>query len=175
MSGGVWGRRFALHHLQKKIPRRRAQLRGAKARTARYMRRSFSQKKDSIPSLLKYFLDHLRLVGGLIPPRTLCGKSTPQGRTLCGRLLLLFGGFGFRILGSSPFPPSVGTGSDGGPRLPVLSPLVSSFKGSGQGATSSIFSNTRFSKPSGRGAKHRIIFAFVSQSWSKSELSEITP
>ena len=41
------------------------------------------------------------------PLRTLCGKSTPRGRTLCGRLLLLFGGFGFWILGSSPFPPPV--------------------------------------------------------------------
>ena len=71
------------------------------------MRRLFPQKKDSIPSLLKHFLDHLRLVGGLIPPRTLCGKSTPRGRTLCWRLLLLFGGLGFRILESSPFPPPV--------------------------------------------------------------------
>ena len=62
----------------------------------------------------------------------------------------------------------------GGPRSPVLSPSVSSFKGFGQGATSSIFSNTGFSKPSGRGAKHRIIFAFVIQSWSKGELSKIT-
>ena len=107
MSRGVRGRRFALHHLWKKIPRRRAQLRGAKARTARYMRWLFSQKKDSIPSLLKYFLDHLRLVGGLIPPRTLCGKSTPQGRTLCWRLLLSFGGLGFQILRSSPLPSPV--------------------------------------------------------------------
>ena len=70
--------------------------------------------------------------------------------------------------------PSVGTGSDGGLHPPVLSPPVSSFKGSGQGVTSSIFSNTGFSKPSGRGAEHRINFAFVSQSWSKSKLSEIT-
>jgi len=70
--------------------------------------------------------------------------------------------------------PSVGTGSDGGPLPPVLSSTVSSFKGSGQGAVWSIFSNTGFSKPSGRGAEHRINFAFVSQSWSKSKLSEIT-
>ena len=49
------GRCFGLHHLRKKIPRRRAQLRGAKARTVRYMRWLFSQKKDSIPLLLKYF------------------------------------------------------------------------------------------------------------------------
>ena len=70
--------------------------------------------------------------------------------------------------------PSVGMGSDGGPRPPILSFPVSSFKGSGQGATWSIFSNTGLSKPSGRGAEHRINFAFVSQSWSKSELSEIT-
>ena len=70
--------------------------------------------------------------------------------------------------------PSVGTGSDGGLRPPVLSPPVSSFEGSGQGATSSIFSNTGFSKPSGRGAEHQINFALVSQSWSKGKLSEIT-
>ena len=112
--------------------------------------------------------------------RTLCGKSTPRGRTLCGRLLP-FGGLGFRILGSSPFPPPVvllhgGAHSLGwnwqrrGPASARIIPPVSSFEGSGQGATSSIFSNTGFSKPSGRGAKHRIIFAFVSQSWSKSDL-----
>ena len=41
----------------------------------------------------------------LIPPRTLCDKSTPRGRTLCGRLFLPFGSFGFRIPGRSPFPP----------------------------------------------------------------------
>ena len=70
--------------------------------------------------------------------------------------------------------PSVRMGSVGGPRPPVLSSTVSSFKGSGQGAVWSIFSNTGFSKPSGRGAEHRINFAFVSQSWSKSKLSEIT-
>ena len=70
--------------------------------------------------------------------------------------------------------PSVRMGSVGGPRPPVLSSPVSSFKGSGQGVTWSIFSNTGLSKPSGRGAEHRINFAFVSQSWSKSELSEIT-
>ena len=70
--------------------------------------------------------------------------------------------------------PSVRMGSVGGPHLPVLSSLVSSFKGSGQGATWSIFSSTGFSKPSGRGAEYRINFAFVSQSWSKSKLSEIT-
>ena len=82
------------------------------------------------------------------------------------------------LLRSSSFmetlAPSVRMGSVGGPRPPVLSSPVSSFKGSGQGATSSIFSNTGFSKPSGRGAEHRINFAFVSQSWSKSKLSEIT-
>jgi len=50
-----------------------------------------------------------------------------------------------------------------GARVRPYYPPVSSFEGSGQGATSSIFSNTGFSKPSGRGAKHRIIFAFVSQ------------
>ena len=49
--------------------------------------------------------------------------------------------------------PSVGTGSDGGPLPPTLFPPVSSFEGSGQGATSSIFSNTGFSKPSGRGGQ----------------------
>ena len=70
--------------------------------------------------------------------------------------------------------PSVRMGSIGGPRLLVLSSPISSFKGSGQGATWSIFSNTGFSKPSGRGAEQRINFAFVSQSWSKSKLSEIT-
>ena len=70
--------------------------------------------------------------------------------------------------------PSVGTGSVGGSCPPVLSSPVSSFKGSGRGATWSIFSNTGLSKPSGRGAEHRINFAFASQSWSKSELSEIT-
>ena len=70
--------------------------------------------------------------------------------------------------------PSARMGSVGGPCPPALSSTVSSFKGSGQGATWSIFSNTGFSKPSGRGAEHRINFAFVSQSWSKSELSEIT-
>ena len=63
--------------------------------------------------------------------------------------------------------PSVGTSSNGGPRPPVLSSPVSSFKGSGQGAAWSIFSNTGFSKPSGRGAEHRINFAFVRQCWSK--------
>jgi len=70
--------------------------------------------------------------------------------------------------------PSARMGSVGGPRPPALSCIVSSFKGSGQGAVWSIFSNTGFSKPSGRGAEHRINFAFVSQSWSKSKLSEIT-
>ena len=126
------------------------------------MRWLLSQKKDSIPSLLKYFLDHLRLVGGLIPPRTLCGKSTPRGRTLCWRLLLSFGGLGFRILGISPFPPPVvllhgyahslsWNGQRWGPASARIIPLVSSFKGSGQGVTLSIFSNTGFSKPSGRG------------------------
>ena len=70
--------------------------------------------------------------------------------------------------------PSARMGSVGGPRPPALSSTVSSFKGSGQGAVRSIFSNTGFSKPSGRGAEHRINFAFVSQSWSKSKLSEIT-
>jgi len=70
--------------------------------------------------------------------------------------------------------PSARMGSVGGPRPPALSSTVSSFKGSGQGAVWSIFSNTGFSKPSGRGAEHQINFAFVSQSWSKSELSEIT-
>ena len=70
--------------------------------------------------------------------------------------------------------PSARMGSVGGPRPPALSSTVSSFKGSGQGAVWSIFSNTGFSKPSGRGAEHRINFAFVSQSWSKSKLSEIT-
>ena len=185
MSRGVRGRRFALHHLRKKIPRRRAQLRRAKTRTARYMRRLFSQKKDSIPSLLKYFLDHLRLVGGLIPPRILCDKSTPRGRTLCWRLLLPFGGLDFRILGSSPLPPPVILLYGGahsldwnwqrwGPASAHVVPPVSSLEGSGQGVSSSIFSKTRFSKPSGRGDEHRIIFAFVSQSWSKSDLLEIT-
>ena len=60
--------------------------------------------------------------------------------------------------------PSVRMGSVGGPRPPVLSSLVSFFKGSGKGATWSIFSNTGLSKPLGRGAEHRINFAFVSQS-----------
>ena len=82
------------------------------------------------------------------------------------------------LLRSSSFmetlAPSVRMGSVGGLRPPVLSSPVSSFKGSGQGATWSIFSNTGLSKPSGRGAEHRINFAFVSQSWSKSKLSEIT-
>ena len=80
------------------------------------------------------------------------------------------------LLRSSSFmetlAPAVRMGSVGGPRPPALSSTVSSFKGSGQGATSSIFSNTGFSKPSGRGAEHRINFAFVSQSWSKSDFSE---
>ena len=70
--------------------------------------------------------------------------------------------------------PSARMGSVGGPRPPALSSTVSSFRGSGQGVVWSIFSNTGFSKPSRRGAKHRIIFAFVSQSWSKSKLSKIT-
>ena len=35
---------------------------------------------------------------------------------------------------------------------PHYSPLLSSFEGFGQGGSSSIFSSTRFSKPSGRGA-----------------------
>ena len=82
------------------------------------------------------------------------------------------------LLWSSSFmgtlAPSVRMGSVGGPRPPVLSTPVSSVKGSVQGATWSIFSNTGLSKPSGRGAEHRINFAFVSQSWSKSELLEIT-
>ena len=82
------------------------------------------------------------------------------------------------LLRSSSFmetlAPSVRMGSVGGPRPPVLSSPVSSFKGSRQGATWSIFSSTGLSNPSGREAKHRINFAFVSQSWSKSELSEIT-
>ena len=55
-SGGVRRRRFALHHLWKKIPRRRAHLRGAKARTAKiYAVVIFSEEKDGIPVLLKYF------------------------------------------------------------------------------------------------------------------------
>ena len=70
--------------------------------------------------------------------------------------------------------PSARMGSTGGPCPSAVSSTVSSFKGSGQGAVWSISSNTGFSKPSGRGAKHRINFAFVSQSWSKSKLSEIT-
>ena len=69
---------------------------------------------------------------------------------------------------------SVRMGSVGGPRPPALSSTVSSFEGSRQGAVWSIFSNTGFSKPSRRGAEHRINFAFVSQSWSKSKLLEIT-
>ena len=60
--------------------------------------------------------------------------------------------------------PSATMGSVGGPSPPALSSTVSSFKGAGQGAVWSIFSNTGFSKPSGRGAEHRINFAFVSQS-----------
>ena len=87
-----------------------------------------------------------------------------------GAVLFLFWSSSFM----ETLAPLVRMGSVGGPRPPVLSSPVSSFKGSGQGATSSIFSNTGFSKPSGRGAEHRINFAFVSQSWSKSELSEIT-
>ena len=55
-SGRVRRRRFALHHLWKKIPRRRAHLRGAKARTAKiYAVVIFSEEKDGIPILLKYF------------------------------------------------------------------------------------------------------------------------
>ena len=57
------------------------------------------------------------------------------------------------LLRSSSFmetlAPSVRMGSIGGPRLPVLFSPVSSFKGSGQGATWSIFSNTGFSKRQG--------------------------
>ena len=72
------------------------------------------------------------------------------------------------LLRSSSFmetlAPSVRMGSVGGPRLPALSSTVSSFKGSGQGAVWSIFSNTGLSKPSGRGAEYRINFAFVIQS-----------
>ena len=184
-SGGVRRRRFALHHLWKKIHRRRAQLRGARARTARYMRWLFSQKKDSIPLLLKYFGSLATRWREDPPADFVRQKHPPRGKTLCGRLLLPFGGFGFRILGSSPFPPpvvllhgdahSLGWNEQRrGPASTRIIPPVSSFEGTGQGATSSIFSNTGYSKPSGRGAKHRIIFAFVSQSWSKGELLEIT-
>ena len=84
-----------------------------------------------------------------------------------GAVLFLFWSSSFMKM----LAPSVTMGSVGGPRPPSA---VSSFKGSGQGAVWSIFFNTGFSKPSGRGAEHRINFAFVSQSWSKSELSEIT-
>ena len=102
-SGGVRRRRFALHHLWKKIPRRRAHLREAKARTAKiYAVVIFSEEKDGISVLLKYF-GSLTTRGRIDPPRTLCGNSAPQGRTLCGRLLLPFGSFGFRILRRSPF------------------------------------------------------------------------
>ena len=67
--------------------------------------------------------------------------------------------------------PSARMGSVEGPRLPALPSIVFSFKGSGQGVVWSTFSNTGFSKPSGRGAEHRITFAFVIQSWSKSNFS----
>ena len=87
-----------------------------------------------------------------------------------GPILFLFRSSSF----AETLAPSVKIGSVGGPRPPALPSTVSSFKGSGQGATWSIFSNTGLSKPSGRGAEHRINFSFVSQSWSKSKLSEIT-
>ena len=68
--------------------------------------------------------------------------------------------------------PSARMGSVEGPRPPALPSIVFSFKGSGQGVVWSIFSNTGFSKPSGRGDEQRINFAFVSQSWSKGDFSE---
>ena len=82
-----------------------------------------------------------------------------------GVVLFLFRSSSF----AETLAPSVKIGSAGGPRPPALPSTVSSFKGSGQGAVWSIFSNTGFSKPSGRGAEHRINFAFVSQSWSKKQ------
>ena len=62
-----------------------------------------------------------------------------------GAVLFLFRSFSFM----ETLAPSAGAAGVWGPRPPAFS-----FKGSGQGATSSIFSNTGFSKPSGRGAKH---------------------
>ena len=145
----------------------------------------FSEEKYSIPLLLKYF-GSLTTRWRADPPADFVRQKHPprQGplwETFSPIWRLRFPdprkqSFSSPLLSSfmETLVPSVGTGSDGGPHSPVVSPSVSSFKGSGQGATSSIFSNTGFSKPSGRGAKHRIIFAFVSQSWSKSKLSEIT-
>ena len=184
MSGGVRGRRFALHHLWKKIPRRRAQLRGAKARTARYMRWLFSQKKDSIPLLLKYF-GSLTTRWRADPPRTLCGKSTPRGRTLCGRLLLPFGGFGFRTLRSSPFPPrlssfvetlipSVGTGSDGGPRPLVLSPPYLPSRAPGKVRPRASFPIPDFPNPQGGGPNTESSSPSLASPGQKAELSETT-
>ena len=185
MSGGVRGRRFALHHLWKKIPRRRAQLRGAKARTARYMRWLFYQKKDSVPLLLKYFgslttrwradppADFVRQKH---PPRQdpLWETSSPVWRLrLPDPRKQSFSSPGYPPSWRRSFP-RLELATMGALVRPYYPPPVSSFEGSGQGASSSIFSNTGFSKPSGRGAKHRIIFAFVSQSWSKSKLLEIT-
>ena len=87
-----------------------------------------------------------------------------------GAVLFLFWSSSFM----ETLAPSARMGSVEGLRPPALPSIVFSFKGFGQGAVWSIFSNTGFSKPSTRGAEHRINFAFVSQSWSKSELSKIT-
>ena len=106
-SGEVRRGRFALHHLWKKIPRRRSHLRGAKARTAKiYAVVIFSEEKDGIPVLLKYF-GSLSTRWRIDSPMDFVRQRHPQGRTLCGRLLLPFGSFGFQIPGRSPFPPPV--------------------------------------------------------------------
>ena len=80
MRRGHRGRRFALHHLRKKIPRRRTLSRRATIRTARHTSRLLSSEmKQDI--FTKSTLVHLQLGGGLIPLRALCGKDALRGRT----------------------------------------------------------------------------------------------
>ena len=87
-----------------------------------------------------------------------------------GAVLFLFWSSSFM----ETLAPSVRMGSVGGPRPPVLSSPVSSFRAPGKVRPGASFPIPDCPNPQGRGAEHRINFAFVSQSWSKSKLSEIT-
>ena len=105
---GGTGRRFALHHLRKKIPRRRTLSRRATIRTARHMSRlSFSEMKQDI--FTKSTLVHLQFGGGLIPLRALCGKDALRGRAPWRRFLPSFGNPRFQVFRGGPFP-SLGRG-----------------------------------------------------------------
>ena len=102
MRRGGTRRRFALHHLRKKIHRRRTLLRKATIRTTRHTSRSLSSEiKQDI--FTKSTLVHLQLGGGLTPLRALCGKDALWGRVLLRGFLPSFRSLRFQIFRGVPF------------------------------------------------------------------------